>query len=401
MERERLLQLMNLFYDTHEIPIGVFTGGGDCIASFPPALGGEYPFSTAAALSRDTAEPVAYLPDAQGLSFGKVSSPDMECYVLLGPVAAAPMDEDTLRAVMRNHFIPAGRLDDMQSLFYYMPRITYTRFLSMMALLEYVITGTVLDPGQIPCPAAPGFSLSSLHRDIVDTTYAHNEEQNNNLFRSYQNEQIFFSYVDSGDVEGSLGFLNRPDALLSGVVADNPLRQFKNVVLITVSLLARHAIKEGVNVREAYEMSDGYIQEIERTGHMNQLYMILQDATLHYVQKINDVRVPEGISKMIHQCVQFIGRSVNEAITVNDVAEHAGKSRSFLSVVFKKEMGISIGSYITKCKIDEAKRLLRFTEKSLAEISDYLCFSSQSYFQNVFRNTTGTTPQKYRNSSRA
>ena len=47
---------------------------------------------------------------------------------------------------------------------------------------------------------------------------------------------------------------------------------------------------------------------------------------------------------------------------------------------------MSIGAYITLCRLREAKSLLRYTDKSLGEISSYLCFSSQSHFQNVLKN---------------
>lgn len=49
-------------------------------------------------------------------------------------------------------------------------------------------------------------------------------------------------------------------------------------------------------------------------------------------------------------------------------------------------------AFITRCKLEEAKSLLAYSKKSLAEISSYLCFSSQSYFQNVFKKQYGTTP---------
>ena len=41
--------------------------------------------------------------------------------------------------------------------------------------------------------------------------------------------------------------------------------------------------------------------------------------------------------------------------------------------------------------------LLKFTEKSLAEIAYYLDYSSQNYFQNIFKKVTGKTPFEYRN----
>ncbi|MDE6963676.1 MAG: helix-turn-helix domain-containing protein, partial [Lachnospiraceae bacterium] len=49
-----------------------------------------------------------------------------------------------------------------------------------------------------------------------------------------------------------------------------------------------------------------------------------------------------------------------------------------------------------RCKLEEARALLAYTDKSLSEISHYLCFSSQAYFQNVFKKKFGITPGEYR-----
>ena len=51
-------------------------------------------------------------------------------------------------------------------------------------------------------------------------------------------------------------------------------------------------------------------------------------------------------------------------------------------------------------RLEEARNLLTHSEKSLAEISNYLCFSSQAYFQNVFKKKFGITPTQYRKDSR-
>lgn len=58
---------------------------------------------------------------------------------------------------------------------------------------------------------------------------------------------------------------------------------------------------------------------------------------------------------------------------------------------------MSVNDYITLRRMKEAASLLRYTDKSLGEISSYLCFSSQSYFQNVFKKHYGITPLQYRN----
>ena len=70
-----------------------------------------------------------------------------------------------------------------------------------------------------------------------------------------------------------------------------------------------------------------------------------------------------------------------KTICVNDVAAHIGKSRSYVAKKFKDDLGINVGAFISRCKLEEAKSLLAYTAKPLSEISSLLCFSSQSYFR--------------------
>lgn len=68
-----------------------------------------------------------------------------------------------------------------------------------------------------------------------------------------------------------------------------------------------------------------------------------------------------------------------------------------LCKLYQEQVGMSIRSYVTSIKVDEAKRLLDITKKPLQEIADYLGFSSQSHFQNTFKTVIGMTPAQYRN----
>ena len=101
-------------------------------------------------------------------------------------------------------------------------------------------------------------------------------------------------------------------------------------------------------------------------------------------------------SPVVASCLRFIRRNISQPVTLKNVAAHAGISPGYLSTVFKKEIGLSVSDYIAVQRIEEAKRLLDTTDQTLSEISAYLCFSSQSYFQNVFKKITGMTPMEYK-----
>ena len=89
----------------------------------------------------------------------------------------------------------------------------------------------------------------------------------------------------------------------------------------------------------------------------------------------------EGMMKFIHNVPSFTEGHLE---------------RSTLSKKFKREMGFNISSYIMRRKLEEAKSMLNYSDKTVSEISEYLCFSSQSYFQNVFKRKYGMTPKEFR-----
>ena len=63
---------------------------------------------------------------------------------------------------------------------------------------------------------------------------------------------------------------------------------------------------------------------------------------------------------------------------------------------FKKETGETIGRYIVTAKLQESKLLLAYSDRPLSEISNFFFFSSQAYFQNLFKRQFGITPLAYR-----
>ena len=71
-------------------------------------------------------------------------------------------------------------------------------------------------------------------------------------------------------------------------------------------------------------------------------------------------------------------------------------SRPYLSLKFKQDTGETLTDFILKEKVEEAKRLLLYTDKTSAAIGAYLGFSSHSYFSKVFKKYVGYTPGVWR-----
>jgi AraC-like DNA-binding protein len=71
-------------------------------------------------------------------------------------------------------------------------------------------------------------------------------------------------------------------------------------------------------------------------------------------------------------------------------------SKFHLSREFKKVTGITVGSYLNSRRINEAKRLLRFTQESIGSIAISCGIPDVNYFTKVFTKYEAMTPSAYR-----
>ena len=75
-------------------------------------------------------------------------------------------------------------------------------------------------------------------------------------------------------------------------------------------------------------------------------------------------------------------------------------SKSHFARIFKRTVGQSPVQFMLGIRIDRAKELLDFTDKSIAEVAEASGFSDQNYFARTFKKVTGMTPTQYRNIGR-
>lgn len=84
----------------------------------------------------------------------------------------------------------------------------------------------------------------------------------------------------------------------------------------------------------------------------------------------------------------------------DNVCDHIGITKIYFGRLFQKEEGISFGTYINQCRIEQAKSMLEKTNMRVSEVAGAVGFSNTKYFSVVFKSTTGMTPLDYRRSKR-
>ena len=213
-------------------------------------------------------------------------------------------------------------------------------------------------------------------------------------------EYSFYTAVKTGDMETVVANC-KEDAFIhlegTGVLSRNTLTNIKYHFVVTAAMLTRYCIDGGLEPEQAYRLSDFYILKMDTCTTVRQIADLHHEMAKDFTGKMVLQKKSSILSKPVVQCVDYIYSHIKERITVAVLAEYTGLSESYLSRVFKQNLGISISDYIREKKIEKATHLLRYSDKSIIDIANYLSFSSQSHFIQTFENFTGMTPKKYRN----
>lgn len=385
-----------LFYATTSIPISYYHIPTDHSCSYPPILDDPSLFKgTLSSFMHFTKNPDYFI--SQSFSYwGYVKPLNSDSTIIIGPIFSTPVSDSTLHHFMHEWAISHEQRAEISQFLTNIPPISFHRFLLILAYLYLCLNDEPINVGQhFNLENISNInSLSNLHSNQVivakETQHIHN---------TYQFERKLMQLIQNGDIEKLKLLLRTSLELTGGILADNSLRQEKNVFITSVSLATRSAIAGGMDMEQAYQLADVYIQECEKSQDISHISTLSYSLLIDFAERVSQNKVPQGMSPEIFDCIQFISHHINEPLRVGDVADYVGRSRSYLTSKFKKELGFDISSYIMRCKLEEAKSLLTYSDKTLSEISSYLCFSSQSYFQNVFKKKYGLTPTQYRNNT--
>lgn len=217
---------------------------------------------------------------------------------------------------------------------------------------------------------------------------------------SFDIEMAVYDSISLGDIE-TVRMLAQPLCCEGcGILSKNELRNIQYHFVITAAMVARFCIRSGMTTEEAYHLSDYYIMKADECHTVNEVHALHSIMLEDYTRKMRRVRNTGIYSKKIIQALDYVSDHLHNRILLEDVADHLQMSTAYLSRLFKSEVGMNFIDYVHQKKAEAAANLLRLSKYSDLEISNLLCFSSQSYFIKVFKKHMGITPKEFKKAYR-
>lgn len=207
-------------------------------------------------------------------------------------------------------------------------------------------------------------------------------------------EKMLQNYIAQGDKTASQKILNEILGHIFFCSGGN-FNLIKARTTELIVLLSRAAISGGADVVEVFGLNYDYLNDIHNCRTMDELNRWLSKVLIRFTSTVFDVGTVKH-SDIIMKVIDYIRRNYMKKITLNDISNHVNFSVSYISRIFKEEMGTNIMNFVNKVRVENAKLLLMKNDIPLVEVS-YLCgFEDQTYFNKVFKKVTNTSPGKFR-----
>lgn len=212
----------------------------------------------------------------------------------------------------------------------------------------------------------------------------------------YSREVAFYTCVKNGDVEGvksgMASFMG--DALVVGRMSDDNLRQTKYFAVSCITLATRYAVEGGLMESEAYNLSDKYIQHIDKMDAPEEITTFLVEKAIEITYLVSKHRQRLEYPVYIRKAIKYINAHLHEKLAGEDIANECGVSVDYLSQKFKECIGQSLHKYVLLQKLEASKSLL-LSGMPYGEIGYYFGFCSQTHYIRCFEKAFGMTPRAF------
>lgn len=175
----------------------------------------------------------------------------------------------------------------------------------------------------------------------------------------------------------------------------DPIRNVKNYSFIFNTILRKSVEKGGVHPLHIDKLSSRYAREIELLTSLDGALKLHHEMIRKYCLLVKNHSL-HSYSPFIKKIITNVDADLTADLTLKAQAELLNVNASYLSSLFKKEMGMTLTDYVNRHRIDQAVTLLNTTNMQVQLIAQYCGIPDVNYFTKMFKKYIGKTPQEYR-----
>lgn len=136
--------------------------------------------------------------------------------------------------------------------------------------------------------------------------------------------------------------------------------------------------------------SDSYVRDMKINSILSNLLTLLMEDSWNPGEALADKQ------KEIRKVRLYLEENYSSKLSLDDLSTLFYIDKFYLCEQFKEQYGVSVMDYLISVRITEAKKLIRFTDKTLDDIADEVGINGAAYFSRLFKKVEGVSPSEFR-----
>ena len=215
------------------------------------------------------------------------------------------------------------------------------------------------------------------------------------LEERYDAERRMMQAVSQGMSHKVEQMMNNATSLIFEKRADDPVRNFKNYLIITNTLMRKAAEQGLVHPYYIDGLSSEFAKKIEKIKTATEGGELIQEMARKYCALVKRHSM-KNYSLPVQKVMTLIDTDLAADLTLRRLASLINVNASYLSALFKKETGKPLTEYVTRKRVEHAAYLLRSTSMQGQTVAQQCGILDVNYFAKMFKRYTGKTPKEYR-----
>lgn len=327
-----------------------------------------------------------------------VQEGDDPVIAVVGPYLSSPVTPELLRENAAKFPDPDGVLPSLEK--YYREVPCLPREDQLLVLLYTLCNclwggGVTMQelPGHFPSPA---LSTRGLERSRSMGSPLSMEALENR----YADEEKLMRAVSSGQTDQAAILYSRFRSRQMEPRTTPPLRDMKNYFVVFNTLLRKAAECGHVHPLYIDQVSGAFAREIEASPSPEALIALGPKMIRHYCHIVREFSL-KGHSHLISKLLLLVEADLTADLSLSALARQLNVNSSYLSALFKKEVGSTLTEYVGKRRVNYAMLLLETTSLQIQTIAQQCGIPDVNYFTRTFKKYAGTTPKEYRATQRS
>jgi Response regulator containing CheY-like receiver domain and AraC-type DNA-binding domain len=219
------------------------------------------------------------------------------------------------------------------------------------------------------------------------------KEYNNGQGISLQDEQCILLAFKNKEEEKLQSVLNKIFEVIrkEEIPRSGCTQLFNDLIILSFSICKKY----GIEYKNIYDKSAGimeYVSSIERFKDCKAFMLGLYGTILDIIRKRE---TDKSYSKQVRNAIAYVHNHFQLAISLGETAEALNMNSSYLSKLFKEEVGAGFVEYLNEVRLSHAKELMDHKNMKLKDLIEQSGFYSYQYFFSLFKKKYNMTPKEY------